>query len=77
VHPALDKTKLVDSLHFVTNADAHAAPDAQIHVESDEVGIVVDVEIALFGRERQFTDLVLVDKILKRTIPSRIATRAK
>jgi hypothetical protein len=45
LYPSLDEAQLVLALDLVANPHAHAALDAQIHIEADEVRLVVHVEL--------------------------------
>jgi hypothetical protein len=76
VHSALDKAQFVLALHFIANAHAHAALDAEVHVVADKVRIIVHVKVPRFPGKRQLRHLVFMDQILQLTIPARVATRA-
>jgi hypothetical protein len=75
--PTVDETQLVLTLHFIANAHTHAALDAEIHVEADEVGFVVNVKLPGFDRERQLNDFIFMDQLLQPAIAGCVTGRAQ
>jgi hypothetical protein len=76
-HSSLYEAQLVFALNLIADAHAHSAPYAEVHIESDKMGVVVHVEVSGLSRKRELRYLELMDEVLEPAVACCVATRTK
>jgi hypothetical protein len=73
--PATYEAELALSLHLVADPHTQSAPYTNVHVEADEVRIVLHIVTTSLPRKRKVSNLILVHQLLEPAVPCRVTRR--